>query len=68
MIGKLICWGKNREEAITRMLRALDELIIEGVKTNIEFQKVLIDCEAFRYDSHHTKFIENEFFEKINVI
>ncbi|SHH46942.1 acetyl-CoA carboxylase biotin carboxylase subunit [Tepidibacter thalassicus] len=61
MIGKLICWGKNRNECISRMKRALDELIVEGVKTNIEFQKMLIESDAFVKDEHHTKFIENEF-------
>lgn len=65
MIGKLICWGINRDEAINRMLRVLDELIIEGVKTNIEFQKILVDSYEFRNDLHHTKFIENEFVVKI---
>lgn len=61
MIGKLICWGNDRNECIDRMKRALDELIIEGVKTNIEFQKILVGCDEFINDTHHTKFIENVF-------
>ncbi|MBS5787463.1 MAG: acetyl-CoA carboxylase biotin carboxylase subunit [Clostridioides difficile] len=61
MIGKLICWADTREECIERMYRALDEIIIEGIHTNIEFQKTLITCDAFRNDTHHTKFIENVF-------
>jgi len=61
MIGKLICWADTREECIERMYRALDEIIIEGIYTNIEFQKTLITCDAFRNDTHHTKFIENDF-------
>jgi len=44
MIGKLISYGKTREEAIARMRNALDEIIIEGIKTNIELhQRILRD-------------------------
>ncbi|WP_099189240.1 acetyl-CoA carboxylase biotin carboxylase subunit [Tepidibacter mesophilus] len=64
MIGKLICWANDREECINRMKRALDELIIEGVETNVEFQKKLVASEVFIKDEHHTKFIENEFMNK----
>ncbi len=66
MIGKLICWGKDRNECINRMKRALDELIVEGIKTNIDFQRLLIESEAFVKDEHHTKFIENEFVMKMS--
>ena len=38
MIGKLIVWGKDRIEAISRMNRALDEMVITGIDTNIDFQ------------------------------
>ncbi|MBO3445549.1 acetyl-CoA carboxylase biotin carboxylase subunit [Clostridium sp. CCUG 7971] len=61
MIGKLICWAEDREQCIKKMNRALDEIIIEGIDTNIEFQKTLISCTKFREDTHHTKFIEKEF-------
>lgn len=61
MIGKLICWSESREECIKKINRALDEIIIEGVRTNIDFQKSLINSEAFLEDRHYTKFIENEF-------
>jgi len=66
MIGKLICWGKDRDECISRMNRALDELIIEGVVTNIDFQKELINSEEFKNNTHHTKFIETTFLERVN--
>ena len=36
MIGKLICYGENRDVAIARMRQALDEIVVEGIKTNIE--------------------------------
>ena len=52
LMGKLICWGKDREEARIRMLRALDEYAITGVKTTIPFhQKIL----------KHPKFIDGDF-------
>ncbi|OPJ57196.1 acetyl-CoA carboxylase biotin carboxylase subunit [Alkalithermobacter paradoxus] len=63
MIGKLIVWGKNRNDAINRMNRALDELTVEGVITNKEFQKSLIESDAFINDTHYTKFIENEYIQ-----
>ena len=47
MIGKLIVWGKDRNEAINRMKRALDELVITGIKTNIDFQKRILGSEGF---------------------
>lgn len=70
MIGKLICWAETREECIKRVNRALDEIIIEGISTNVEFQKELINSDAFINDIHHTKFIEevfnNEYRESLN--
>ena len=47
MIVKLIVWGKDRNEAINRMKRALDELVITGIKTNIDFQKQILGSEDF---------------------
>lgn len=61
MIGKLIVYGKSREEAIGRMRRALGEFIIEGVHTNVDFQLELINCEEFIKGDYDTKFIENRF-------
>ncbi|WP_246893321.1 acetyl-CoA carboxylase biotin carboxylase subunit [Clostridioides difficile] len=64
MIGKLICWAETREECISRIYRALDEIIVEGSNTNVEFQKALVTSEEFREDTHHTKFIEDVFMKK----
>ena len=61
MIGKLICWAEDREQCIKKINRALDEIMVEGIDTNIEFQKLLITSDVFAKDLHHTKFIENEF-------
>jgi acetyl-CoA carboxylase biotin carboxylase subunit len=47
MIGKLIAWGETRESAIARMRSALDEIIIEGIKTNVPLHQELIDDAAF---------------------
>lgn len=64
MIGKIIAWGKNREEAINRMKRALDEMVILGVKTNIEFQKSILNNERFLNNDIDTSFIEKEIFSE----
>lgn len=48
MIAKLIVHGENREVAIRKMQSALSEMIIEGVKTNVEFQYHLIGEDAFK--------------------
>ncbi|CAB1254991.1 acetyl-CoA carboxylase biotin carboxylase subunit [Clostridium sp. MT-14] len=59
MIAKLIVYGKNREEAICKMKRALGEFIIEGVDTNIDFQFKIINSDDFVKGIYDTKFIEN---------
>lgn len=61
MIGKLIAYGKSREEAIARMRRALGEFVIEGVDTNVDFQLQLINSKEFINGTYDTKFIENGF-------
>jgi len=47
MIGKVIVWGRDREEAILRMRRALDETFVDGINTNIEFHKLLLRMPEF---------------------
>ena len=58
MIAKLITVGQTREVAIEKMKRALDEFVIEGVKTTIPFHLALMDHEAFRSGNYTTKFME----------
>jgi len=58
LIAKLISHGRDREEAIARMRRALDEFVIEGVKTTIPFHKNVLETEAFLTGNVHTKWIE----------
>ena len=57
MIAKLICRAQTREECITKMERALDEFIVEGVKTTIPFHKKLMKNEKFRAGDFHTGFL-----------
>lgn len=57
MIAKLICWGKDRNEAIARMLRALDDYAITGVKTTIPFHKKILTNEYFVKGDFNTGFI-----------
>ena len=58
MVSKVIAWGRNRDEAISRMKRALNEFVIEGVKTTIPFHKKLMDNETFIKGNFNTKFLE----------
>ncbi len=58
MISKLIVVAQTREEAIKKMERALDEYIIEGVKTTIPFHQQLLQDENFRKGNFTTKFME----------
>ena len=58
MISKLITVAQTREEAITKMERALSEYVIEGVKTTIPFHQQLMKDEKFREGDFTTKFLE----------
>lgn len=58
MIAKLIVHDINRDEAIKKMRRALGEFIVEGIKTNIDFQYKILNNEDFMKGSIDTSFIE----------
>lgn len=58
MIAKLIVHGKDRQEAISKMKRALGEFVIDGLKTNIDFQYTLINTEEFQSGNYDTGFIQ----------
>lgn len=58
MVGKLIVWGKDREEAITRMQRALQEFVIEGINTTIPFHQRVVKNAFFRRGEIYTNFIQ----------
>ena len=59
MIAKLITVAQTREEAISKMERALDEFVIEGIKTTIPFHQKLMKDENFRKGVYTTKFMES---------
>ncbi len=59
MIAKLITTAQTREEAINKMKRALDEFVIEGVKTSIPFHRQLMDDPEYVAGNYTTKFMES---------
>jgi len=61
MIGKLIVLGRDRDEAICKMRRALGEFIIEGVNTNIDFQFKIVNNKNYTKGDFDTSFISKEF-------
>lgn len=65
MIGKLICYGENRDVAIARMKNALQELIIDGIKTNVDLQIRIMNDENFQHGGTNIHYLEkNSVFRK----
>ncbi len=60
LIGKLIVWGKDRNAAIKRMNRALNECAVTGIPTTINFHLTLLDKSKFKEGKIHTKYVEEE--------
>jgi len=60
MICKLICHGRNRNEAIQRMLRSLDEFVIEGITSTIELHKKLLNHKKFKNSNFNVSWLDNE--------
>ena len=60
LIGKLIVWGKDRNTAIRRMNRALNECAVTGIPTTINFHLTLLDKDKFKEGKIHTKYVEEE--------
>ncbi len=65
MIGKLICWGENRNQARRRMYQALKEYVVIGVETTIPFHQSIIEDEVFISGKFNTSFLE-DFYERKN--
>jgi acetyl-CoA carboxylase biotin carboxylase subunit len=63
MIAKLICHGKDREEAMDKMQRALSQFVIEGIHTSIPLHQRIFADPDFRSGNFDTKFMER-FLEK----
>lgn len=60
MIGKLICYGENRDVAIARMRHSLDELVVEGIKTNIALQKEIMKDENFQHGGTNIHYLHKK--------
>ena len=58
LVGKLIVWGKDRDTAIARTIRALDEMVIEGVHTTIPADLAILRHPDFSAVTHSTKWVE----------
>lgn len=61
MIAKLIVKDKNRQDGLRKMLRALDEFVVEGIFTTIDFQKKIIADPVFQSGMFDTSFVEDYF-------
>ena len=62
MVSKLICWGRDRDEAIGRTRRALREFVVVGIKTSIPFHRAVMDHPRFLEGNYDTSFIDTELF------
>ncbi len=60
LIGKLITWGIDRETALTRMRNALDELLVEGIKTNTDLHKDLVRDGYFQQGGVNIHYLEKK--------
>jgi len=61
MIAKLVTHGKDREEAIERMIRAIDDYQITGIETTLAFGKFVMEHDAFKSGNFDTHFVKNFF-------
>jgi acetyl-CoA carboxylase biotin carboxylase subunit len=59
MVGKLIVYGKDRNDAIARMHRALSEFTVEGIRTTIPFHQKMMKNPDFISNNFDTKYLEN---------
>jgi acetyl-CoA carboxylase biotin carboxylase subunit len=58
LIGKLLVWGKDREEAISRMQRSLQEFVVKGIPTTIPFHRQVLRNAFFQRGEIYTNFIQ----------
>ena len=66
LLGKLIVFGKTREEAIACCRRAIDEVIVQGVKTTLPFQKLVLNNKSFVEGKYDTGFVDRMMMERNN--
>ena len=60
MIAKIIVHADTREEAISKMKRALEECVVDGIDTNIEFLLKILNSEDFKNGNFDTSFISKK--------
>jgi acetyl-CoA carboxylase biotin carboxylase subunit len=58
LVAKLICWGRDRDEAIARTRRALEEFFVEGISTTIPFHLDLLADPSVQAGEYHVEFLE----------
>jgi acetyl-CoA carboxylase biotin carboxylase subunit len=58
MVAKIICWGRDRDEALARMRRALQETVVEGIDTTLSFHLQILADEKFRRGEIHTGYLD----------
>lgn len=61
LVAKVLTWAPNRPQALTRMLRALDELELEGIASNLSTLRSVLLSEEFANDRHTTGWFDNDF-------
>jgi len=59
LLGKLIAWGSDRDEAIARLKRALDEYYVTGIRTNVGLFQRILDSPDFREGEIHTRWLDD---------
>lgn len=64
LLAKIIAFGETRENAVARMQQALDELVLEGIKTNTNMHKILLDYPAYQEGDYNIHFIEQHYHYK----
>ena len=59
LVAKLIVWGEDRARAIKRVQWAMDEFVVEGIRTTLPIQRALVADEAFQEVKFHTRYIDD---------
>ena len=65
LVGKLIVRGETRDHAIRRLLSAMDEMVVEGIKTTMPVQRELLQTKEFRTGTMWTSFVDAWLKEKL---
>jgi len=60
LIAKIISYGETREQAIIKMTNALDELIVDGIKTNIPLHQIILEDQMFKQGGFNIHYLEEK--------